>query len=269
MRYLFLIVSALFSVLFLASCEKVIELDLKDAEKKYVIEGILTDQPDMTKVLISQSKKFDEGNDFPGVSDASVSITDNATGESTELVETSPGVYEAASMKGIPGQAYTLRVSIGETSFTATSTMPLFVNMDTIYVTEENMFGEIWKLANIELQDPEGIENRYRYVQYINGVKSKGVFIRDDGLSDGLPFSTKLYMTPDTEEEDRLKSGDEVKIEMQCIDPKVYKYWYSLDQSATGSSQSATPANPVSNIEGGALGYFSAHTTQTKTMIVP
>src|SRR5690606_35605359 len=141
-------------------CEKVIDLDLKDAEKKYVIEGILTDQPDRTKVLISQSKKFDEGNDFPGVSDASVSITDNATGESTELVETSPGVYEAASMKGIPGHAYTLRVSIGETSFTATSTMPLFVNMDTIYVTEENMFGEIWKLANIELQDPEGIENR-------------------------------------------------------------------------------------------------------------
>ncbi|HKZ66576.1 MAG TPA: hypothetical protein VJ111_09490, partial [Chitinophagaceae bacterium] len=66
-----------------------------------------------------------------------------------------------------------------------------------------------------------------------------------------------------------IKSGDTVKLDMLCIDPAVYKYWYSVNQSATGNSQSASPANPVSNISGGALGYFSAHTIQTKTLLVP
>ena len=54
---------------------------------------------------------------------------------------------------------------------------------------------------------------------------------------------------------------------MQNIDPVVYKYWFSLSQNATGETQSASPANPVSNIKGGALGYFSAHTISTKSII--
>ena len=54
---------------------------------------------------------------------------------------------------------------------------------------------------------------------------------------------------------------------MQCIDNAVYKYWFSLNQSATGTSQSASPANAVSNISGGALGYFSVHTVESKTVV--
>ena len=56
---------------------------------------------------------------------------------------------------------------------------------------------------------------------------------------------------------------------MECIDRPIYKYWYSLDRSATGGSGQATPSNPVTNLQGGALGYFSAHTLQSRTMIVP
>ena len=47
-----------------------------------------------------------------------------------------------------------------------------------------------------------------------------------------------------------LKAGDVVRVDMLCIDENVYKYWYSLDQAATGNS-SVTPANPVSNLSGG------------------
>jgi hypothetical protein len=56
---------------------------------------------------------------------------------------------------------------------------------------------------------------------------------------------------------------------MQCIAPAVFKYLYSLDQGASGGNNSASPANPVTNIEGGALGYFSVHTIESKTMVVP
>ena len=65
-----------------------------------------------------------------------------------------------------------------------------------------------------------------------------------------------------------LKKGDQLTVEMRCIEMPVYLYWYSLTQGALGQNQSASPANPVSNITGGAIGYFSANTFEAKTMTV-
>ena len=39
-----------------ASCEKVVDLKLNDAEKKYVIEAKISDKPGSCKVLFSKSK---------------------------------------------------------------------------------------------------------------------------------------------------------------------------------------------------------------------
>src|SRR5258708_12937055 len=63
------------------------------------------------------------------------------------------------------------------------------------------------------------------------------------------------------------RSNGNVSVDMQCIDKNMYKYWYSMDQSSTGDG-GTTAANPVTNVVGGALGYFSAHTSQTKTILV-
>jgi Domain of unknown function (DUF4249) len=187
------------------------------------------------------------------------------------LTETSAGVYEAPTLTGIAGKTYTLQVNIGNGSkvFSAVSSMPQPANIDTIYVTNENLFGEIWKLANIEFRDPANGSNQYRFIQYINGVKTKQIFINNDDIADGRKFTIKLYLDLDINDEDKIKQNDVIQIEMMCIDAAMYRYWFSLQQGSTGISSSATPANPVTNIQGGALGYFSAHTSQTKMMIVP
>ncbi len=131
--------------------------------------------------------------------------------------------------------------------------------------------GRNTKLLNIAYQDPPGKGQNYRYVQYINGKKSKPIFANNDDYSDGKYVESKLwYIVDDKDNEDeKIKSGDTVMLDMLCIDEAVYRYWYSLNQSATGNSQSASPANAVSNISGGALGYFSAHTVQTRSVIAP
>src|SRR5688572_4014384 len=266
MRYL---VVLLFIGSVLTSCEKVIDIDLNDAEKKYVVEGFITDQAGQCQVTITQTKNFNQDNTFPAVSGATVSITENSSGTVTPLSEASPGIYKHASLAGATGKTYTLTVSINGDLFTASSTIPQLVNMDTIYVSADTWFdGTLIKQANIEYNDPAGTANNYRFVRYRNGIKTKNVFINNDELSDGRHTTTKLFVDDDSDE-DKLESGDVVKIDMLCIDAAVYKYWYSLEQSATGESQSAAPANPVTNITGGALGYFSAHTFQTKTMSVP
>jgi hypothetical protein len=267
MRYSIIIIVLISYVL--SSCEKVIDIDLDDAEKKYVVEGVITDQAGQCGVTITQTKNFDEDNTFPPVAGALVSITDNSTGTTTQLSEVSPGVYKHASLAGVCGKTYTLHININGDVFTASSTMPQLVRMDTIYVTNDNWFGGELKLANIEYNDPAGIANQYKFTRYLNGIKTKETFINNDDLTDGRLTITKLFIGEGDTEDDKLESGDVVKIDMLCIDAAVYKYWYSLEQGSTGETQSAAPANPVTNITGGALGYFSAHTCQTKTMTVP
>ena len=252
------------------SCQKVIDVNLNDAEKKYVIEGVITDQAGQCEVAITETKNFDEDNNFSPISGATVSITDNTTGIITTLGEEAGGKYKHATLAGITGRTYTLQVSINGNVYTASSTVPQSVNMDTIYVTNDTWFdGKENKLANVEYNDPAGMANQYKFVRYLNGVKTKGIFINNDDLTDGRHTATKLFIDGNDNKDDKLESGDTVKIDMLCIDAAVYKYWYSMEQSATGEAQSAAPANPVTNISGGALGYFSAHTFQTKSMLVP
>src|SRR3546814_377595 len=186
-------------ILWVTSCEKVIDLNLKGVEAKYVIEGTLSNQPGDCQVLISQTKDFDQDNDFPGISGATVTILSTGDETATTLTETAPGIYKAPAPKGTNGETYTLKVIIGENTFTSSSTMPEQVLMDTIYVTEETLFGETWKLANITFPDPAGVANKYRFIQYINSVRTEELFIRDDQLVNGREFETNLYMTPGTD----------------------------------------------------------------------
>lgn len=251
----------------LSSCTEVIDIDLNNAEKKYVIEGTITDKAGGCRVLITQTKNFDENNNFPGVGGAAVTITDNA-GNATALMETSAGVYEAPLLVAVAGATYTMHVTIDTASFTASSMMPVRVPFDSLYITDETLFGGNWKLANVEYNDPPGKGNGYLFVQRVNGVKTKQIYTTNDDITDGNHQSIKLYLQPNTEDEDKLKTGDSVQVEMICLDAAMYKYWYSAGQSSTGSSQSASPANPVSNIQGNALGYFSAQAVEKKAVRV-
>jgi hypothetical protein len=250
-------------------CEKVIEMDLNTADKKFVVEANITDKAGTARVIISQTINFDEPNDFPPVTGAIVTVQE-VGGPLYAFTESSPGNYTANSLTAVSGKTYTLTVNIGGANFSAASTMPSRINLDTIYVSDELIFTETRKIVNAVFNDPPGLGNSYRFIQYVNGVKEKQILIRNDDYSDGRTITNKLfYFSEDDEETRNIESGDQVIVDMQCIDPVIYKYWYSLDRSSTGGSGQATPSNPVTNLTGGALGYFSAHTLQTKIMVVP
>lgn len=259
---------AVLALISLSSCEKVIDIDLNKAEKRYVVEAIVNDQTG-ARVLLSQTKDFEDDNNFVGVGGAVVEITENG-GATTTLTETSAGIYEAPALIGISGKTYSLSVKLDGQFFTAVSTMPQKISLDTLYVTDELLFGDTYKIANVEYKDPAGRGQNYRFVQYLNGVKETEIFVYTDEYTDGRNVATKLFYFPEDDDDDKrkIKSGDQLRIDMFCIDANIYKYWFSLYRSATGESQ-ATPSNPVSNMKGGALGYFSAQTAQTKTMLVP
>lgn len=262
-----LLINMVILMLFITSCEKVIDVKLDSVAKKYVIEGNISDEPGVCQVKITQTKDFNEDNTFPGVSGAIVTVSDNG-GTPVLLTETSTGVYETTAINGTVGHTYTLKVQIGEQTFTAPSTMPVLVPFDSMYIDDRVLFGDPKKVPTLKYTDPEGKGNGYHFIQYKNGVRESTIFVRNDDFTDGNDITTALISFGDDDEEDDIKTGDTIRVVMECIDVAGYKYWSSLE-AASGDSNNATPANPVSNITGGALGYFSAHTTQEKTVVVP
>ena len=249
------------------SCQKVIELELRDTEIKYVIEGIVTNEPGPSKVYVSQSRNFNENNQFERISSAVVSISDN--GVEKVLAETEPGLYETQLIQGEPGHFYQLRVAVNGQTFTASCTMPQPVLMDTLYVSP-GPFGQ-YKFATLYYTDPGGVNNGYRFIQYVNGVKEPTIFWEDDEFTDGQSVYMQLDVSASEKDDPRnIKTGDEVMVEMLCLDDPVYQFWYTMRTGGgDGNDNSASPANPITNITGGAMGYFSAHTISRKSVIAP
>ncbi len=251
----------IFCAVTLYACQKVINIDLKDVDKKYVIEGIVNDGPGPYTVKISQTKNFSDDNNFATISGAQVIISDN-TGVTDTLRETSNGSYTTSRITGVQGRTYNLLVNIGGSSFSASSTMPAKVMLDSIYITTIDFFGNTVKSLIPAFTDPKNVKNNYHFEQWKNGILDKTLFSQNDEFSDGKVNSRPLI----TEDIDSaFKSNDIARLEMQCVDDNVYNYWTSLEQS-TGSG--TAPANPVSNIKGGALGYFSAHTSEIREIVV-
>ncbi len=250
------------AVLFL-SCQKTVKLSLNTAPPQLVIEGQVTNTPGPYTVTISRSVAFYADNDFPGVSGASVLISDGQ-GVTDSLTETSTGSYTTHVLQGKPGNTYTLSVRLNDTTYTAESTMPQPVALDS--VTFDNAIGGNSLRAQVYFQDPPDVKNYYQFILFINGSQfTKDYFVFDDRLSDGRYITQKLQM-----DSSYLSAGQQLKVNLQCIDLNVYNYFNQLAQAtSTGAfNTTAAPANPSTNISNGAYGYFSAHTISSQTVTV-
>lgn len=91
----------------------------------------------------------------------------------------------------------------------------------------------------------------------------------NDEFTSGQEINEYLVFENRTKDHSKdIVKGNKLTVEMHSIEASVYTYLSSLF-NANGSADGAAPANPVSNISGGALGFFSAHTVERKTIIIP
>ena len=249
--------------LFICSCTKVISVNLNDANANIVIEGVVDNNPGPYQVNISQTVNFSEPNVFPPVAGAMVTITDSTTGITDILIENSPGTYSTQTLlQGLSGHTYQLYVSANGKIFTASSTMPDPVALDSVSFYSTNAFGTDRTTAVTNFQDPAGIANYYTFTEYVNGRQINQAFNFSDRLSNGRYLSLQLF-----NDSAYIQSGANVQVEMHCVDQAVWSYFNTLGQARGNNSQSVSPSNPISNISNNALGYFSAQTTQSKTAV--
>ncbi len=255
-KYYFII--AILSALSLASCTKVIDVDLNTADPKYVIEGFVTKGEMVHQVKISRTLNFEENIAFPTVDNAVVVISDDA-GNSETLTLASPGIYKTSSLLGVEGRNYTITVTVDGKVFTATSYLPIEVSLDGLEVIVFPFGLDTVRAVVPNRLDQAGVANFYQYDIYQNSKQVKGVNLQDDQFSDGVQNEQPLFGGD-------FIPGDTVRVIMYCIDKPVYKYLFSIEAN-TGST--AAPANPDSNFGKSCLGYFSARTQKEQTIIIP
>ncbi|MFH0866395.1 MAG: DUF4249 domain-containing protein [Bacteroidota bacterium] len=258
----------LLAALSISSCTKVVDINLNEAASKIIIEGSIADLTSSCFVKLSKTVNFDEPNTFPAVSGAIIIITDDL-GNTATLTETTDGIYTAPAFQGVVGRTYTISVTAEGKTYTANSTMPEPVAIDTI--TQEIFYmggfggGDTNIFVSIKYHDPAGINNYYRFVEIINGIPSNAIHVDDDRLRDGNTITREIF-----ERDSDLQTGDSVIVFLQTIDESVFDYFKMLDQLGGGGNggQTATPANPTSNFDNGALGFFSANAVRSKKIII-
>ncbi|RKR83283.1 uncharacterized protein DUF4249 [Mucilaginibacter gracilis] len=252
------------TALLATSCTRVVDLQLGTDTGKLVVEGNITNVKGVQSVKLTQNVAFTSTNVYPAVSGATVAVSDNK-GNTYQMTEAPAGTYSVSQLAGIPGNVYTLNVLTNGKSYTATSTLLAVVTLDS--VTSKNTVinaSKNRKQITVHYQDPLGVANQYRFVMYVNGVQVKSVFAYNDNFNDGKYAHTDLRQT-----DIDIYPGDTVLVEMQCIDSSIYTYWYTLmQQQPNGPGGGVTPTNPPTNITPAALGYFSAHTTQSISIVV-
>ncbi|MFK7924310.1 MAG: DUF4249 domain-containing protein [Bacteroidia bacterium] len=261
--YPFLLLAILFGS---TACEEVIELELSNSEPKMVIEGLITDQAlAPAQVQLSMSGSYFEPGSYPAIEGAEVVLI-SSSGERTTLVEEEAGLYKAADLVGTVGEAYTLEIDANGEIVRTQTTMNKTIVLDSVSFGSRGGGPMEGLLAQVHLQDPAGEENFLRFVVWLNGQPYPNIFIYNDALSDGVATIAPLSIPG-------LKSGDVLSIQALSLDRSGYDYFNTLS-SIVGASfgpagQSAAPANPSSNIEGNAVGYFGAHAVSSISVVVP
>jgi hypothetical protein len=261
-----LAVAVLFTI---SSCTKVIQIDLNSSNPQFVIEGNVSSKSNIQTVTISKTINFSDAGVYPAVSNAVVTLTDNNNAP-VALALTAPGVYTTTSITAISGHQYELKVVVDGKTFVAKSTIPQPVLLDSIdFELQQSFGGNVDSLYFLtpKYTDPAPFKNYYLITQKVDTLLDRTIFAFNDNLNNGLVNRRPIFSN---NSDIKLKSGSTVKVELMGIDKNIYDYYNGLSNVVpTSGGPATTPANPVSNFSGGALGYFSAHSYHTLTKVIP
>ncbi|TNE77084.1 MAG: DUF4249 domain-containing protein [Bacteroidetes bacterium] len=262
MRHL-IFLTALSTVIF--SCQKVIDVDLNEANPVVVIEGNYSAEDSTVRVRITQTSNYFDNNVSPELNNALVQIIDQS-GTSTNVPFISNGNYTLTGYVPQFNSIYSLSVTVDGKTYVADCKLIAPVTLEPVtYEFFEGFFGAEGGYAPfLNFNDPAGVSNFYSIVLSRNDTTYNTLddfFTQDDQLTDGNLVERPLFPS------NLYKLGDSVHMELRSIDKRIYDY-INEAQSISGGQSSAAPGNPTNNWNNGALGYFSAYSSSRQSVII-
>lgn len=250
----------------LVSCEKVLDIDLNESDSKLVVIADLQTNSGEITVDLSRTTSYFAAESPERVTGAVVELETNSG--TIAVPHIANGLY-SANVNPQVGETLTLRVQDGSNSYSAASTVPGIVQLDSLIpeFQDPNAFFDGGYVLRANWLDPAGIENFYRYRIWLGDSlydDPSDLSVTRDDLYDGQTVDFPLFPN-------FFQTGDSVRLEFRTITEAMYDYYETLSDITVnqGGGSTAAPANPNSNVEGGALGYFNVYASDLRGLIIP
>ena len=269
-----IVIVAIISIISLMACEEIINIDLNTASPRLTVTAIVTDQPGPYFVSLSKTESYFSPNDsFPAVSNVTVTISDDA-GNSDLLLESVPGIYKTSTLRAVNGRTYHLHIVAEGHTYEAFSYLPFPVKLDSV-VSQ--------KITNSGPHSKEG-KNRYYIKCYFDDPAGSADFYRIESVvanKDTLASYYQIYNDEVTDgqkivypvQRPTFKLRDTAIVELYHLNSANYNYYKTANnilrnKKGPMASASAPQANPLTNISGGAVGYFGTFAVSRKKLVV-
>jgi len=274
------------AILGFTSCEDVIEVDLKEENTDlFAVEAKIT-TADEPYVFLTKGLPVTVDQSYEGISDALVTITDDAQPVNAITLVEDPGrkgyyfVPPDADYYGVAGREYTLSIESQGVILTATDMLAPVAVLDSIQV-KASLMGDMRFLGIFAYaQEPSGLGDCYKWDVYVNDTllsDIENLSIADDALVDGnycadLEIFTDFH-NPHKVEDRKLNYQDTVVVKQTSLSAFSYNYYMQmLNQSMTGFLFSVPPANVKGNFTASdgktVLGIFSAHDVSLSNEVI-
>lgn len=247
-------------VLLLLSCEKEIDIDYHQVAQLYVAEGLVTqdgttnrtNKPSYVRLTTTQDMTDNVTNNH-NLMGATVVLSEN--GYVIDTLRYWRNGYYVSDCQGFEGCSYTLDVYLNGHHFQSTSVMQSAPQFSSFRFVWKDVLTEKMLFADLKINDIKGQNNYYFMHIYRNGIGYRWA-VMDDSHNPGSElqqlFSCTTERNLDKNDDDGLKDGDLIHVEIRSIDRRTYDYFYSMQVMQNSGT------NPVENYTGGCLGYFSA-----------
>ncbi len=247
------------------SCEKVIDINLNESDPQIVIEANIHNNDDDCLVKITRTCSYFSSESPEPISGAVISLA-NQTSEYS-FSEIKEGLYQLDKIGKLIPASYTLSAEFDSVTYEATSTMPTAIHIN--YLSYEykgsTLFDDAGYIVKFSFTDPEDETNYYKVRYSLNGElqnDEEDYTLLTDELFNGNSVQKELNTA------NRFEKGDTVSVEFMSIDENTYDYFNTLlNIIGENTMGSAAPTNPNSNFSNDALGYFSAYSSYTETII--
>ncbi len=250
------------------SCDEPVRLDVNQGESRVIIEGQVTNAAGHQYVKVSRSNGFYESGKTPRVTNATVSVSDDAGNDFPFVhnpgnLDDSAGYYlPQVPFIGEVGKTYFLTVTIDGQIYEAQDKLFRVTPIDSLS----------YRIDEEEREDPEDPGKFYEVLIYAKEPQDTKdyylfKFYRNDSLK--LDFDTDIYFSDDEvlgESIDGVSSpiyfapGDVARCEIFSISRTAFVFYSDLQSllNSDGGLFSQPPANSRTNLSNNALGFFQA-----------
>ncbi|MGY6742475.1 MAG: DUF4249 family protein [Cecembia sp.] len=270
------ILLGIITVIFLASCQEEVFLELNTVEPRPVIEAIWTNEVIFNSVRISLSRDFYSEESTEIISNASVFVRDEDTGDifPFRFIQQGGRYLPINNAVGQVGNNYSLHVEWENNVYTSSGILLDAPILDSIVYNfrDERLFREPGYYLTLYGDIPFEDNNYYRLRVVRNDTLLNN---RNDYLLFDDTFGTSILNRGFELSGFPFRANDRVRLELFRLNRDAFDYLNQLVGLLfnDGGLFSPPPQNPASNIrhvsgEDPPLGYFKVGPVRTATIVV-